>query len=71
MNELAEKHPEPSPVTAGALLFGPIDKVLPSVFDSIDEQLILKSTQATHGASGPSFLDADQYRHILMSQKYK
>ena len=71
MRALSEKHPEPSPAREGALLFGPVDKVLPSVFDPIDEQSILKAAQSTHGANGPSLLDAEQYSHILISRKYK
>ena len=33
--------------------------------------MILKAAQSTKGACGPSSLDADQYRHILASRKYK
>ena len=68
---LAEKHPEPSPVLEHSLLFGPINKVSTHELDAIDEQSILKAAQLTRGSSGPSFLDADQYRHILCSRKYK
>ena len=32
---------------------------------------MLKAAQLTKGAGGPSQLDADQYRHILISSKYK
>ena len=71
MNELYEKHPEPSPIEEHSLLFGPIEQVLPCVFDPIDEQSILKAAQSTKGACGPSALDADQYRHLLVSRKYK
>ena len=71
MNELYEKHPGPCPIEEGSLLYGPIDQPLPSVFDSVDEQSILKAAKSTHGACGPSSLDADQYRHILVSRKYK
>ena len=68
---LAEKHPEPSPVLEHSLLFGPINKASTHELDAIDEQSILKAAQLTRGSSGPSFLDADQYRHILCSRKYK
>ena len=68
---LAEKHPEPSPVLKHSLLFGPIDKVSTHELNAIDEQSIAKAAQLTRGSSGPSFLDADQYRHILCSRKYK
>ena len=71
MAELIKKHPDPSPIAEDVLLNGPIDKVLPSHFDSIDEETIAKAANLTHGAGGPSQLDADQYRHILLSRKYK
>lgn len=68
---LAKKHPEPSPVADDTLLYGPINKVSTHELDAIDELSILKAAQQTRGSSGPSFLDADQYRHILCSRKYK
>ena len=33
--------------------------------------MVTKAAQLTHGSGGPSLLDADQYRHILLSQKFK
>ena len=45
--------------------------VLPSYFDCIDETMVKNATRLTKGAAGPSQLDADQYRHILLSTKYK
>ena len=48
------------------MLHGPINRVLPSYFDSIDE-----ANYQTKGAGGPSQLDSEQYRHILSSRKFK
>ena len=69
--ELQNKHPEPSKITENTLLFGPVQTVLPSYFDCIDETMVKNATRLTKSAAGPSQLDADQYRHILLSTKYK
>ena len=68
---LNQKHPAPAPVQDDALLFRPINKIPANFFDSIDEQSITKAAQLTKGGAGPSHLDAKQYRHILLSNKYK
>ena len=41
LKELQNKHPHPSPIKEGALLHGPINRVLPSYFGSIDEAMVL------------------------------
>ena len=33
--------------------------------------MVFKAASRTKGAAGPSHLDAEQYRHILTSKKYK
>ena len=53
------------------MLHGPINRVLPSYFDSIDETMVLKAESLTKGAEGPSQLDSEQCRHILNSGKFK
>lgn len=50
---------------------GPINKVLPSYFDEIDESMVLKAITLTKGAGGPSHMDAELYRHLLTSKKFK
>ena len=70
-NELQKKHPKPAGIKEESLLHGPIDKVLPSYFDNIDESLIASATRKTKGSGGPSQLDSDQYHHILLSKKFK
>ena len=55
----------------GTLLHGPINRVLPSYFDSIDEAMVLKAPSLTKGAGGPSQLDSAQYLHILSSHKFR
>ena len=53
------------------VLRGAIENVLPSYFDCIDEKMVAKAVRLTQGAGGPSHMDADQYRHMLFSNKYK
>ena len=53
------------------MLHGPINQVVPSYFDSIDEAMVLKAASLTKGAGGPSQLDSEQYQHILSSCKFK
>ena len=71
LNELKQKHPPPAPIQNNTLLNGPVNKVLDCFFDPIDEQMIEKAARMTRGSGGPSQLDAEQYRHILVSKKYK
>ena len=68
---LYEKHPPPKDIKPFSLLYGPIDNVPSTYFESIDEELIQKAAIATHGAAGPSKLDADQYQRMLCSRNFK
>ena len=69
--ELRQKHSQPATFHPETLLIGQINRVLPSCFNEIDETMTYKATGITKGAGGPSHLDAEQYRHILTSGKYK
>ena len=71
LNKLQQKHPQPAPLASDALLNGPVNRVLPSYFDEIDDTMVFKSASMTKGAGGPSQLDAEQYRRLLTSNKYK
>ena len=53
------------------MLNGPVNRVLPSYFDEIDETMVFKSAIMTKGAGGSSQLDAEQYHRLLTSNKYK
>ena len=70
-NELLKKHPDSAPITENALLFGPIDFIPSYIFNSIDEQSILKASMRTKGSAGPSGMDSDLYRRILCSKNFK
>ena len=71
MNELKLNHPEPAEIKEECLLYGPINKTPNSYFDEIDKQMIAKATRLTKGSGGPSQLDAEQYRHIILSTNFK
>ena len=68
---LYEKHPPPKDIKPFSLLYGPIDDVPNAYFESIDEELIQKAAIATHGAAGPSKLNADQYHWMPCSRNFK
>lgn len=65
-----EKPPNPAPIVDNVLLYGPIDYVPPHIFNSIDEQSILKASLRTKGCAGPSGMDSDIYRRILCSKNF-
>ena len=71
LKEIQNKHNDPSTIKEGTLLHGPINRVLPSYFDSIDEAMVLKAANLIKGAGVPSQLDSEQYQHILSSRKFK
>ena len=71
VKELQAKYPKPEKIQDETLLQGPINKVPASYFDEIDEKMVSKACTRTQGAGGPSHMDADQYRHLLTSKKFK
>ena len=67
---LQEKHPKPAPIKERSLLQGPINKVPASYWDAIDKSMIATATRLTKGSGGPSQLDAEQFRHIILSKNF-
>ena len=70
INQLQQKHPIPRPIDDNILLHGPIDRILPSYFENIDEGTISKAARLTKCAAGPSQLDAYLYRHIKQHMQH-
>ena len=70
MELLRTKHPERKEAIEDALLPGEVPMVQPIIFESIDEDMVLKAAQITKGGSGPSGMDADGWRKILSSRVY-
>ena len=48
-----------------------MNKISNCYFDEIDEIIIGKASFLTKGSGGPSHVGADQFRHILLSKKFK
>ena len=67
---LQEKHPSAEPIADDTLLNGPIREIPPSIFEFIDEQLIMKIALKTKGSAGPSGADSDLYKRILCSKNF-
>ena len=59
---LKEKHPKASPASKGSCLSGPVRRVEPVIFDSIDGELIRQAAKRVQGAAGPSGMDAEHGR---------
>ena len=65
------KHPGPAEVKKDSHLHGPMIKIPNSYFDEVYEMMIGKATSLTKGFGGPSHVDADHFRHMLLSKKFK
>ena len=67
---LHSKHPEPSPLNEEALYPHETDPIHPVVFDQISSDSVRIAALGTKGGAGPSGLDADGWRHILVSRNF-
>ena len=67
---LKQKHPEANEPTQEVLLQGPVRPVHQIVYEDMNESLILKAAMLIKGGSGPSGLDADGWRKILISRSF-
>ena len=70
MNLLRSKHPEPADLNADAIFDQQAPEVHPIVFDSINADSVRSAALNTHGGAGPSGVDADGWRHILVSRNF-
>ena len=68
---LKQKHPAPSELNEEILLRGEKPSVYPVVFEDIDENMVKEAALKTKDGSGPSGLDADGWRKILVSKSYR
>ena len=71
IKELMLKHPAPALINADTLLEGPLNTTEKSYLNNINRDLIKQAARQTKGAPGPSKLDADQFKNMLISKKYK
>ena len=64
---IKQKHPEAQDITLDVTLQGPLQRVHSIEYERIDEALITKAARMTKRGSGPSGMDADGWRRILIS----
>ncbi len=70
MTLLEAKHPEPAPLNDDAIYEHEQPMVHPVVFEEITAESVRNAALHTKGGAGPSGLDADGWRHILVSRNY-
>ena len=70
MKALANLHPAAKPANEQILKTGELPYFDPVIFTNINEQSIAKAANKTRGAAGPSGLDAEGWRRILISRNY-
>lgn len=70
IDELIRKHPSATEAETSVLINGPTPFVDPVMFQNITESTILNAALKTKGSSGPSGLDADGWRRILVSKNF-
>ena len=70
LKELKKLHPEGKEAKPDILLTGEIPYFDPVVFSNIDEGSIAAAATKTRGAAGPSGMDANQWRRILISKNF-
>ena len=70
MKKLSELHPAAKEASETTLQQGELPYFDPVLFTNINEESIAKAAIKTRGAAGPSGLDADAWRRILISKNY-
>ena len=70
LEELLEKHPKGAEPDESVLLTGEMPLFDPVIFESINESKIAASAIKTKGAAGPSGMNADGWRRILISRSF-
>ena len=71
LEELKLKHPASEEVKEDSLLHGLINKVPNFYFNDIDEIMVGRAASLTKGSVGPSHVDSDHFRHMLLNKKFK
>ena len=70
LSQLEIKYPDNRDASRDALLNGPIKEIHPIVFDVIVEEMALRAASITKGGSGPSGLNANDWRQMLTSNSF-
>ena len=71
LEELKLKHPAPAEAKKDSLLHGLISKVPNCCFNDTDEIMVGRAVFLTKDSGGPSLVDSDYFRHMLLSKKFK
>ena len=70
IDELKLKHPTGEEADEQTLIRGPEPFIDPVLFENLDESAIRNAALRTRGSSGPSGLDADGWKRILVSKYF-
>jgi len=70
IKELKEKHPMATIADPTILLDGPVPFIDPVMFHDLDESVIVKAASRTKGSAGPSGMDADNWKRIIISKNF-
>ena len=70
LKALSDLHPAAEAAADTTLMEGELPYFDPVLFTNIDEQSIAKAALRTKGSAGPSGLDAEAWRRILVSKNY-
>ena len=70
LNLLRLKHPDPKEAHESVMLSDVPERIHPVKFEVIDAEMVRKATMKTRGGSGPSSLDADGWKRILLSENF-
>ena len=70
LDDLKSMHPKASATDDSIMLKGELPFTDPVMFAGIDESAVSKAALRTKGAAGPSGLDSDNWRRILISKNY-
>ena len=70
LKELQSKHSNPIDADESVLIKGDIPFIDPVMYNDINETTIMNAALRTKGAAGPSGINADGWRRILVSKNY-
>ena len=70
LNLLLLKHPDPKDAHVSVMLVDVAERIHPVKFEVIDAEMIRKTVMKTRGGSGPSGLNGDGWKRILLSKNF-
>ncbi|MEM7298736.1 MAG: C2H2-type zinc finger protein [Bacteroidota bacterium] len=70
MEELKVKHPEASTADPSVLINVEVPFVDPVMFEDLDGTVICRAASRTKGSAGPSRMDAENWKRILLSKSF-